>query len=70
MKNAHTYTATVRAHITILQEVRVCVIADNKEEVVEKAIEKFGEAIEHAYGWADYDECHVGNIEDLGALPF
>lgn len=70
MENAHTYTATVHAQITIYQEVKVCLIADNKDDLIEKAKEAFNDAVEGAYGWVDYDDCTVEDIEDLGELPF
>ena len=70
MENAHTYTATVHAQITIYQEIKVCLIAKDEKEFVRLAKEKFGEVMENTYGWADYDDSNVEDVEDLGELPF
>ena len=70
MGSAHTYKAKVHAQITIFQEIEVCLIADSKEEFVELAKEKYKEVMTDTYGWADYDDSNVDNIEDMGELPF
>ena len=70
MENAHTYKATVHAQITIFQEIEVSLIADSEEEFVELAKEEYKKVMTDRYGWADYDDSNVDNIQDLGELPF
>ena len=70
MENAHMYKATVHAQITIYQEIEVCTIAKDEQDFIQKAKEKFEEVMENHYGWADYDEANVDEIEDMGELPF
>lgn len=70
MENAHTYKATVHAQITIFQEIEVSLIADSEEEFIELAKERYKEVMTDRYGWADYDDSNVDNIQDLGELPF
>ena len=70
MENAHTYKATVHAQVTIYQEIEVCLVAKNEQDFIKKAKEKFEEVMENHYGWADYDEANVDEVEDMGELPF
>lgn len=70
MENAHTYKATVNAQVTIYQEIEVCLVAKDEQDFIKKAKEKFKEVMENHYGWVDYDEANVDEVEDMGKLPF
>ena len=66
----HTYTATIHAQVTIYQEIKVCLPAKDEKEFVQLAKEKFAKVMDRTYGWADYDEANVDDVEDMGELPF
>lgn len=57
------YRANVNAHVTIFRDEYISVAANSQEEANEMFYAAFKQIMEEKYGWADFDDVNIENME-------